>query len=205
MLHNLQYDSSAKALKILDEHFKKATRAISPLCKNAASVDLKWIDFQDAMQVELGEISKHTLMRLRDGNLSDEDKILLSQRFISIASDNKDGRMHFHAFINNMMHFTKDTKPIFLVVPWEVYKMAIYCEMTIAGLDSDVAFIRKLFEAAIVSNPDNEELWLDYVRFESEKPGDVSKVTQINWRAGQSLSDKDAFEEKLGKIQAGLI
>ena len=83
--------------------------------------------------------------------------------------------------------------------------MAIYCEMNIAGLDSDVAFIRKLFEAAIVSNPDNEELWLDYVRFESEKPGDVRKVTQINWRAGQSLSDKDAFEEKLGKIQAGLI
>ena len=129
--------------------------------------------YLSAVVVLLGEISKHTLTRLRDGNLSDEDKILLSQRFINIASDNKDGRMHFHAFINNMMHFTKDTKPIFLVVPWEVYKMAIYCEMTIAGLDSDVAFIRKLFEAAIVSNPDNEELWLDYVRFESEKPGDV--------------------------------
>ena len=57
----------------------------------------------------------------------------------------------------------------------------------------------------IVSNADNEELWLDYVRFESEEPGDVSKVTQLNWRAGQNLSNKDAFEEKLGKVQAGLI
>ena len=89
MLHNLQHDSSAQALQILGEHFQKAAREISPSCENAASIDLKWIDFQDAMQVDLGEISKHTLRRLRNGNLSDEDKILISQKFINIASDNK--------------------------------------------------------------------------------------------------------------------
>ena len=77
--------------------------------------------------------------------------------------------------------------------------------MTLNGLNANVGFIRKLFESAIVNGANNEEMWLDYIRFESQKPGDVSKVTNITWRAKQNLTHKDEFEENLSKMQAGLL
>ena len=80
--------------------------------------------------------------------------------------------------------------------------MAIYTEITMNTVSANVTFIRKLFESAIVSHSNNEEMWLDYIRFESEKPGDVRKVTKIAWRAKQNLTNKDEFEENLIKMQS---
>ena len=205
MLHNLQYDSTPNALNKLEEIFQEATNKILPTSENAINIDVKWMQFKDAMKGNLNEISKHIVNRLRNGNLENENKIKLSQTFIDLIVENKEEKDILHKFMDEIISKNEKLNPIFLVCPWEIYKMAIYTEMTINGLNANVTFIRKLFENAVVNNANNEEMWLDYIRFESQNPGDVSNVTRITWRAKQNLTNKDEFEENLSKMQSGLL
>ncbi len=205
LLHNLQYDSTTNAFEHLEEAFQEAVNKVSQTSEKAINIDVKWVQLKDAMKVNMNDISKHVLHRLRNGNLEDKNKIKLSQVFIDLIVENKVEKNLLHIFVNDIISNNEKVNPIFLVCPWELYKMAIYAEITMNAVNANVTFIRKLFESAIVSDSNNEELWLDYIRFESEKPGDVRKVTKIAWRAKQNLTNKDEFEEKLIKMQSGFI
>ena len=205
MLHNLQYDSSPIALNYIEEKFQQAVSKMLPKSKNSLNVELKWMQYKDAMKNTLSEVSDHIITRLRNGNLEDTNKIVLAQNFIDLIIENKEEKNLLYKFINEIISKNDNVNAIFLVCPWEIFKIAIYTEMTVNGLNANVGFIRKLFESAIVNGANNEEMWLDYIRFESQKPGDVSKVTNITWRAKQNLTNKDEFEENLSKMQAGLL
>ena len=176
-----------------------------PKSKNSLNVELKWMQYKDAMKNTLSEVLDHIITRLRNGNLEDTNKIVLAQNFIDLIIENKEEKNLLYKFINEIISKNDNVNAIFLVCPWEIFKIAIYTEMTLNGLNANVGFIRKLFESAIVNGANNEEMWLDYIRFESQKPGDVSKVTNITWRAKQNLTHKDEFEENLSKMQAGLL
>ena len=63
MLHNLQYDSSPIALNYIEEKFKAVSKML-PKSKNSLNVELKWMQYKDAMKNTLSEVLDHIITRL---------------------------------------------------------------------------------------------------------------------------------------------